>query len=75
MENNEDASLEFDYFYEGKMVVCRVETGESDYGIHFNGELMAVIEMINDGLWEINGTGLDDDDVQRIGKQIEDHYA
>jgi hypothetical protein len=48
MAENEDTHFEFDYFYNGRMVVCRVEAGESNYGIHFHGELMAVIELNED---------------------------
>jgi hypothetical protein len=70
---NSDNSLQFELYYEGRMVTCRVETGESDYGIHFGGELVGVIEMDENGLWEAQGDALDPTVANEIGKRIEDH--
>jgi hypothetical protein len=71
---NSDNSLQFELYYEGRMVTCRVDAGESDYGIHFDGELVAVIEMDDNGLWEAQGDALEVYVANEIGQRIEEHY-
>lgn len=73
--DDEAGSFTFLYFYHQKPVMCRVETGESDYGIHFDGELVAVIEMDENGFWEAQADALDLDVANEIGKRITNHYA
>jgi hypothetical protein len=72
---SEDGQFSFTYFYKDKPVLCLVVTGESDYGVHFDGELMAVIEMNEHGTWDAQSGSLDDEATNQIGKRIEDHYA
>lgn len=71
---NLDNSFEFDMYYEGKMVLCHISIGESDYGVHFDDELMDVIEMNEDGFWEGQGGVLDEEVVEEIGKRINDKF-
>lgn len=37
--------FEYEMYFEGKMVLCRIEAGESNYGVHFDNKLVAVIEL------------------------------
>lgn len=71
--DEESGSFTFTYFYNDMPVMCRVEMGESDYGIHFDGELMAYIEMDENGLWEAQGDALEVYVANEIGQRIEDH--
>jgi hypothetical protein len=68
-------TFSFTLFIVDRVVTCTVATGESDYGILFDGELMDIIEMNEDGLWEAQSKTLDGELVQEIGKKIEDHFT
>lgn len=45
---NEDGNFIFELYYGVKMVTCRVEAGESNYGVHFDNKLVAVIKQEED---------------------------
>jgi len=70
-----DQSFEFGFNYNTQMVTCRIDAGESDYGVHFDYRLVAMLELDEDGVTWIDIIGnLEPETVQLIGKKIEDNY-
>lgn len=67
-------SLKFDMYFEGRMVAVRVEAGESDYGVHFDGQLVDVIEQHETDEWEGQTGYLDEDVLQQIGSRIAGYF-
>ena len=72
--SNPDARLEFNMYHEGRMVEVRVEVGESDYGVHIDDELVAVMEVDENGFWDAQDDFLDEDVIEYIGKRINDKF-
>ncbi len=69
-----DITVEFDMYYEGKMVAVRIESGESDYGVFFDDQLITQIEQDEDCQWEDQANILDEDVVEYIGGRITSHF-
>ncbi|MBS7565105.1 hypothetical protein KHS38_11880 [Mucilaginibacter sp. Bleaf8] len=70
----DDLSFEYPLYYEGNMVSCRIEPGESGYGVKFDGRLVAELAMNESNEWEQNSGTLDEDTVYSIGLKINDHF-
>jgi hypothetical protein len=72
---NSDNSFEFELQYRGELITCRVDAGESDYGVHFDYQLVAMLELDEDGVTWLDTTDtLEPEVVQLIGKKIEERF-
>jgi hypothetical protein len=73
----DEQEFEFPLLFEGQGVLCRVAMGESGYGVLINNELIAEINLNDEGTcWEVvSGDAIDENTLEHIGHQIELNHS